>query len=123
MTTFPQSPAIEQAHRDYAAQGLNLSEDIANYSMWGCVFITPSHVLLGRPILRANGHRWVLPGATVDTWFVKYAYGPGALRWFVKQMPYPLPFVAWGRDFKPGRTSPVLRFYPTSRLLHHLNAA
>lgn len=123
MTTYPQSPAIEQAHRHYAAQGLSLAEDLQNYSTWGSVIITPTRLILGRAILRANGIKWVLPGAPVDTWFIKYACGEGAMQWFYQQMPFPLPFIAWSRDFRtPGQTR-ELRFYPTSRLHSILNAA
>jgi len=115
IVTAPAYEAMPAALRLYRDQGLNLSADLTNYATWGIALIMPDRLILARPIARADGTRWANPGEPVDTWFVKLAIGPGCIGWFLGQMPYHLPWLAWGRDFR-GRGAPgSLKFYPTSR--------
>ena len=109
--------AIEEAARLYAAHGMNLSEDLERYLKFGYVFVTPDRLMLGRPMLRERGAEYWPQAGEGDAWYVRLAVGKGAVRWFVEQMPYYLPFLAWNRQFKDnGR----LHIWPTDKFANRL---
>lgn len=111
--------AIAQAAKLYADHGLVLADDLTNYIKHGYVFITPDRVLLGRPISRECGpDHWLRDTDPADAWYVKLAVGKNSLRYFVAQIPYHLPFLAWRRNFKGDDDR--LHIYPTERILNKL---
>jgi hypothetical protein len=108
------SDAIAQAQTIYAKHGLSLSQDLSDYLRFGYVFSEPGVLLLGRPIVAANGTQWLPESQSGDAWYVHLAVGQGALAWFVQKMPFYLPLLGWRRDFKNPANG--LRFHPTARV-------
>ena len=106
--------AITQAIGIYQRHGLSLERDMADYLAFGYVFAEPGRLLLGRPVVAANGPEWLPEGQSGDAWYVHLAVGQGALDWFVSKMPFYLPRLGWRRDFK--NPAAGLRFYPTARV-------
>lgn len=105
---------LAQAHHDYAAHGLDFGEDLVAYLRNGFVFATPDHLILGRPIATKQGTAWLADYSQADAWFVKYATGTDLPR-IIGMMPFPLPFLAWGRFFK-GKDDDSIRIYRTDRV-------
>lgn len=109
--------AIDQAKELYAQHGLSLGREIGAFLDTGSVVLsTPDRLLLARPILLERPREWP-PAEPADAWFVRLAIGRGALAWFMQQMPYPLPFLAWRRGF---RGDPHLRVHSTQHFKERL---
>lgn len=91
--------ALDIAKRMYDKAGMSLEVDIAHYLRHGYVFSAPDKLLLGAPMSTDHPERIAKPGEA-DAWYVRLAVGKGAMRWFIENMPWYLPKVAWHRDFK-----------------------
>ena len=106
--------AIATAKQLYASAGLKLEAELGFYLDRGFVFSGPDRLLLCNPGVSDDPAKIATPGEA-DCWFVRLAVGPGALRWFLQQMPWYLPKVAWYRNFKnPGGP---LHVWDTNRLV------
>jgi len=103
---------IEAAQAYYRSQGWSLEQDLGYYLCQGYVFSAPNRLLLAKPVRKEVGEPDWHP-ETPDCWYVHYAAGDGALEWFVKQMPYYLPFLGWTRNKGVNRE---FRAYPTERV-------
>jgi len=109
--------AVDQAKALYADHGLNLGREIGAFlDMGDVVLATADRLLLARPIVLERPREWP-PRSAPDAWYVRLAVGRGALAWFMAQMPYHLPFLAWRRGF---RGDPNLRIYPTQQFKERL---
>lgn len=114
------TPVLQTAEEMYQAAGLKLGDDLHAYLTHGFVFANPAALLLGRPIISSEGpKRWLTPEEyhLADCWYVKLAVGKGAVRWFLRQMPWPLPKLAWERGFS-GKEK--LRIYSTESAYRHI---
>lgn len=114
------TPVLQVAEDMYKAAGLKLADDLHAYLTHGFVFANPAALLLGRPIISSEGpSRWLTPEEyhLADCWYVKLAVGNGAVRWFLHQMPWTLPKLAWERGFS-GKGK--LRIYSTASAYRHI---
>lgn len=114
------TPVLQTAEDMYKGRGLNLGAEIHSYLTHGFVFANPAAMLLGRPIISSEGPaRWLTPDEyhLADCWYVRLAVGRGALRWFLNQMPWVLPKIAWERGFS-GKEH--LRIYSTQSAFRHI---
>ena len=93
---------IEEAVLTYEKTGGTWQDDVAAYATHGgYVWISPTCVILGKPVRREGGRpegQWNVKNP--DAWFVKYAGGRGHLPRFIDVIPFHLPFVGWGRETK-----------------------
>jgi hypothetical protein len=113
--------ALQEAENIYKEHGLNLGLDIHSYLTHGFVFGNPAALLLGRPIVSADGPaKWLEPDQyhLADCWYVRLAVGKGAMRWFISRMPWFLPKLAWERGFS-GKGD--IRIYDTNIVQHKLS--
>lgn len=108
--------AIQQAAELYSAHGLILAKDLEHYLKYGYVFCTPDRLLLARSIdLEKGQDHWVSDQKEGSAWLVKLAIGRDCIPWFLQQIPFHKPFVAWGRDFLNRKAN--LHVYPIEKLL------
>lgn len=108
--------AIQQAAELYQKNGMNLSVELERYLKFGYVFVTPDRLLLARSLESSRGvDFWPEKSTDGDTWFVKLAVGQNCIPWFIQQIPFYKPYVAWGRDLV--RNKKDLRIYATEKLL------
>lgn len=103
---------IFQAKSYYESKGWNFEQDLGFYLCHGYVFCTPDRFLLAKPVRSSIGEADWSPDDP-DCWYVHYAAGHGALQWFMRQTPYPLPFIGWMRN--KGKND-RFRTYPTNLL-------
>ena len=93
---------LEEAVLSYEKTGGTWEDDIARYAhLGGYVYIAPDCIILGKPVRRDMGipeGQWNVEDP--DAWFVKYAGGRGYVSKFIDLIPFPLPFVGWGRETK-----------------------
>lgn len=109
--------AIDEAKQLYAAHGLSLALELGRHlDFGGVVHVDAERLLIGRPIVLADPDVWPQPGAA-DAWYVTLAVGRGALPFFIRQMPYFLPFIAWRRGFHGDQS---LRIFHTERIRQNL---
>lgn len=110
-------PAIEQAARLYQGEGMELHADISNYLVHphGYVIKRPDLFLLARPIVLDDPERWLKRDelGEANAWFVKMLVGTWAAA--LREMPHPLPFCCWHRQFTQGPTG-RLHVVATERL-------
>lgn len=112
--------AIQQAAEMYQKNGMNLSSELERYIKYGYVFITPDRLLFARSLDSNRGvDYW--PDTTLDgdTWFVKLAIGKNCIPWFLQQIPFYKPYVAWGRDLV--RHKKDITYYATEKLLRRFS--
>ena len=94
----------------FEERGLNFEQQLGWYLMNGIVVCRPDRFLMVKPIRSWVGDDdWNAPDA--DTWYCHVAVGEGALKWFLSQVPYQLPKVAWRRVKDPSNR---LRCYNTN---------
>jgi len=105
--------AIAQAHALYAKHGIDLNRELSDHLDFGYVFSTPDRLLLERPVRVDDLPKW--NPKNPDAWFVTLAVGDGCLGWFVAQIPYRLPLLAWFRGMK--RTDSEIHVVPMDRFL------
>ena len=99
---FSDVNVIEEAIEAYGQTGGSGEDDVAAYATsGGYLYITPDCVILGKPVRRDAGRpegQWGVKNP--DAWFVKYAGGKGHVPKFIDLIPFPLPWVGWGREVK-----------------------
>lgn len=110
-------PPLDQAKGLYDSHGACFEADLAHYLRFGYVFSTPEHFLMAAPVTLPDIAHLARPGEA-DAWYVRLAVGHGAMRWFIRQMPWSLPFVCWNRAFKNPKGA--LHVWPSQRLLRCL---
>jgi len=114
LSTGSAPSAIYQAKELYHTHGLNLAKDIGAYLEHGVVIKFEDRMMLARPINLGRPREWLAAtGDEADAWYVHLAIGTGLVRWFIAQMPYFLPSIAWRREFTG---SPHLHIYDTKQL-------
>ena len=112
--------ALQEAANLYAKHDLRLSDDITYYMKYGYVFNTPEKLLLARAIDLERGiDVWLNDQRGGDCWYVKLAVGKDSIPWFLSQIPFPKPYVAWGRDFLDRKSK--LHIYSLEKLLKKFN--
>lgn len=112
--------AIQQAAELYQKNGMNLSAELERYIKFGYVFVTPDRLLLARSLDSNRGVDFWPDNATDgDTWFVKLAIGRGCIAWFLQQIPFYKPYVAWGRDLV--RQTQDLHYHATEKLIRRFS--
>ena len=108
--------AIQEAAELYEKHNMVLSDDLTHYLKHGYVFVTPDRVLLARPIDLSKGQdHWLGDHREGNAWLVKLAVGKHCIPWFLQQIPFYKPFVAWGRDFLNRKAE--LHVYPIEKIL------
>lgn len=106
--------AIDHAKQLYASRGLNLALEIGRHlDCGGVVHVEPDRLLLGRPMRLEDPDVWPEPGAA-DAWYVTLAIGQNSLEFFLQQMPWFLPHLAWRRGFRGDQR---LRVFDTARFI------
>jgi hypothetical protein len=103
--------ALFTAKAMYEARGLNFEQDLGYYLTNGIVISQPDRFIMAKPIRKEVGEKDWHP-EHADSWYVHFAVGKDCLRWFLKQAPYRLPFLAWSRN---KGDEAKLRIYPTAR--------
>tara|TARA_A100000172_G_scaffold23634_2_gene13777 strand:+ start:291 stop:629 length:339 start_codon:yes stop_codon:yes gene_type:complete len=99
----------------YDATGNNMFADISTYSANGYVFITPSSLLLVKPVRTDSQYhpdsQWkvIAPNA----WYVRTAVGENSIKEFISRTPYPLPFIGWMRELK----KKPIKWYDFNRII------
>ncbi len=93
---------LEQAKNFYDKTKGDMFNDLSTYAAHGYVFITPSSLLLIKPV-ESNidihpDEQWGV--VTPNAWYVKTALGENSISEFIDRTPYPLPFVGWMRQLK-----------------------
>jgi hypothetical protein len=93
---------LERAKEFYEQINGDMFKDIASYSAYGYVFITPQTLLLGKAVRSDSDthpdEQWGVIGP--DAWYVRTAIGDDAISEFINRIPYPLSFVGWMRYLK-----------------------
>lgn len=108
---------LDKANELYAKAGINFTQDLAFHLRNGYVFSDPEHFLMGFPVILANPNTIARPGEA-EAWHVRLAIGQGALGWFLRQMPWFLPFVCWHRTLKNSKGA--LHVWPSEILMKRL---
>jgi len=93
---------LEQTKNFYDKTKGDMFKDLSAYSAHGYVFITPSSLLLTKPVQSKSelhpNEQWGV--VAPDAWYVKTAVGENSISEFIDRTPYPLPFVGWMRQLK-----------------------
>lgn len=114
--------AIEEAALIYERNGLHLGTDIEHHLKHGIVLCLPDRFIIGREIRLVNGMETPCERGIGNAWFVHFAVGRGAIKWFLEQAPRRLPFLCWTRlkhkvqGYHPLHIVSTDRF---ERIIHH----
>lgn len=111
------NPAIASAKKLYDEQGLRFEAVLAHYLDHGYVFVEPGRLVMGSPVREEQPDKIAAPGEA-DCWHVHLAVGEGAMKWFIRQMPWYLPKICWRREFKANASR--LHVWPTDKLINKL---
>lgn len=100
------APAIETACALYEAHGAVLASDLQDYLRhpWARIVKTPDLLLLYRPIVLDDPERWLEQPGEANAWYVRLCVSRIGIAAALREMPYPLPFVCWHRNFRAGPT-------------------
>ena len=106
---------LEQAKNFYDSTKGDMFKDLSSYAAYGYVFITPSSLLLTKPVQSKSelhpDEQWGV--VAPDAWYVKTAVGENSISEFIDRTPYPLLFVGWMRQLK----SKPIKWYDLNRII------
>jgi hypothetical protein len=92
--------ASQRARPGGRANIRSFPEDLYLHLIYGYAIVTPTSILLGRPIYHLAPYAHIIDPSHVftnpDCWFVWLAVGATPME-FISATPYPLPYVAWER--------------------------
>jgi|GEM_PF-4837572 len=97
---------LATAQTMYETHQCDLMADIADFLARGYVVSTPERFFLFRAVQAHRVEHWLSASEQADAWWLHLGIGPRGLsgvRWFMDQLPFPLPRVLLARGMRDMR--------------------